>query len=458
MVGELGLRDQLKLLEGVSAPDQTVEIAEAAAVTLDTSTNLGSEEGTTDVFEESGTSEEGTNVTEGELLTESTGEGEETADTTTGTENSEEGEEESTITPEQIDESFTPATEDEIETTNDRIQKEGLNSILPQGTDQATNQAVNAVLDSDVENKDELIGQLLEGDIDREELLQALEEDGIDRLQQLLSANLEKALKNAQVNFNSTDSSSNNNSSTDNGSSDTSVAGQPRGNPIGLEPPPSGGRVFHPSIPNTTFQGDIPDLSADDQPGAERFIEYFLNSIISVNLSTQEQNLIKACVISASSIFDIPITLILAVMFQESGGDPNAGSHAGAQGLMQLMPATYSEQQNIARRDINSNSNLALLEADLQFKQRITTGSITDIVANIHLGTMYLRRMIDHFNGDVLTGIAAYNSGPGGVGQSDENRLYQEAVPNHWKRFDAKAREFAGQNNNQPPVGLDLVA
>ena len=79
---------------------------------------------------------------------------------------------------------------------------------------------------------------------------------------------------------------------------------------------------------------------------------------------------------------------IHAVIWQESKYVLKAQSHAGAQGLMQLMPAT-------ARRFGCSNPNNAK--------------------ANVDAGTKYLSWLLKRFSGNVELALAGYNAGEGSV-------------------------------------------
>lgn len=80
--------------------------------------------------------------------------------------------------------------------------------------------------------------------------------------------------------------------------------------------------------------------------------------------------------------------LVLAVISIESAGKPQAVSHAGAQGLMQLMPATA------ARFGVTDSLN--------------TT-------QNIKGGTTYLDWLLNEFGGDPVLALAGYNAGEGAV-------------------------------------------
>ena len=77
-----------------------------------------------------------------------------------------------------------------------------------------------------------------------------------------------------------------------------------------------------------------------------------------------------------------------AIMRQESEFDQNRVSHAGARGMMQLMPGT---QQDLGVVDVFQPAS------------------------NINGGTSYLAQMLDEFDGDVRLASAAYNAGPGAV-------------------------------------------
>ena len=98
-----------------------------------------------------------------------------------------------------------------------------------------------------------------------------------------------------------------------------------------------------------------------------------------------------------SNIRDTEWAFINAIIRQESRFDQSAVSHAGARGLMQLMPATAKD---VARR------------AGRQHQ----TGWLTSRPShNIYLGSRYLTQMVDRFGGNYAMAAAAYNAGPNRV-------------------------------------------
>jgi soluble lytic murein transglycosylase-like protein len=90
----------------------------------------------------------------------------------------------------------------------------------------------------------------------------------------------------------------------------------------------------------------------------------------------------------ASRRYGLSVALIRAIIRTESAFDPMAVSRAGAQGLMQLMPA---------------------LSRDLGVKDPF------DPRQNIMAGTRYLSSLLADHDGDLALALASYNAGPGNV-------------------------------------------
>ena len=138
----------------------------------------------------------------------------------------------------------------------------------------------------------------------------------------------------------------------------------------------------------------------------------------------------------ASKRVGLPEPLIRAVLRAESGGDPQAVSRAGAMGLMQLMPATWTD----LRRELGLGAD-PFQPAD-----------------NLLAGATYLRRLYDRYG---LPGaLAAYNAGPGRF----EAYLNGRPLPPETRRYVAglaiatsSVAPPAGRLQPIPPQGLFAI-
>lgn len=113
----------------------------------------------------------------------------------------------------------------------------------------------------------------------------------------------------------------------------------------------------------------------------------------------EDQQKILASIDRAAARFGLSPALIKAVVKAESNYQVRALSPAGAQGLMQLMPATARE---------------------------LGVTDPFDIDQNIRGGAQYLRNMLDQFDGDLHLALSAYNAGPGTVARYGGNVPYAE--------------------------------
>lgn len=104
----------------------------------------------------------------------------------------------------------------------------------------------------------------------------------------------------------------------------------------------------------------------------------------------------KEYVLAAASEEDLNPLLLFSVIRQESLFEGFAGSSAGAQGLMQIMPATGQELFNLTGQP-----------------RGYSTSDLQRPVVNIPMGALYLNRQRNYLDGDLLAALAAYNGGPG---------------------------------------------
>jgi soluble lytic murein transglycosylase len=101
----------------------------------------------------------------------------------------------------------------------------------------------------------------------------------------------------------------------------------------------------------------------------------------------------------AEETWPVPTEYMLAIARQESEFDATAASSAGASGLMQLMPATARHMAE----DVGVPFSPERLGSDATY--------------NAKLGTGYLAKMLDRYDGSYVLATAAYNAGPGRVNE-----------------------------------------
>lgn len=150
---------------------------------------------------------------------------------------------------------------------------------------------------------------------------------------------------------------------------------------------------------------------------------------------------------SASDRTQVDADFIASVIRAESANNPRARSHKGAQGLMQLMPATAS---------------------------KLGVKDSFDPADNVDGGARYLRELLLLYNNDMVKALAAYNAGPervqryGGVPPYRETYAYVARVINDYNRkklaerrpaqAPSRARLKSSPVTNQHPAAASTAA
>jgi len=115
----------------------------------------------------------------------------------------------------------------------------------------------------------------------------------------------------------------------------------------------------------------------------------------------------------AAKEYDVPVNLLKGIGMAESSFRVDVVSKAGAQGVMQLMPATAKE---------------------------LGVTNPFDARQNIMGGAKYISQMLNKYNGDVKLALAAYNAGSGnvakygGIPPFEETQNYVVKVMNYMKQ------------------------
>jgi len=121
-----------------------------------------------------------------------------------------------------------------------------------------------------------------------------------------------------------------------------------------------------------------------------------------INLDVKSGNIsIDDAVDRASKKYGVDKKLIMSVINQESSFNPNSVSNSGAQGLMQLMPATARE---------------------------LGVSNSFDVSQNVEGGTKYLKGLLEMYGNSKEMALAAYNAGSGTVknrGMHNASEVYK---------------------------------
>lgn len=123
------------------------------------------------------------------------------------------------------------------------------------------------------------------------------------------------------------------------------------------------------------------------------------NDYIPTDVPTSGDHELDLIIFRAGERYGVDPRFLHAVIWQESKYKVRARSHVGAQGLMQLMPATA---------------------------KRFGCEDANDPASNIDAGAKYLRWLLERYNGNVSLALAGYNAGEGAVDKYNGVPPYNE--------------------------------
>lgn len=206
-------------------------------------------------------------------------------------------------------------------------------------------------------------------------------------------------------------------------------------------------------LPEVTAQR--PPKAVTAQPSQQEYkagLVKFISGVISVyHPDISDCGELAKEIVDLSSSEQLDPLFITALISVESRFLDRARSHAGATGLMQLLPNTAREVVKKGR-----------------IKGR---GSLTDVHTNIRVGISYLKELSKRYRGNKVYTLAAYNWGPGNVDMAARG---QKRIPGsvtryartilqraeRWHKHFASARRGAdslAQEDHAPPSSVDVA-
>lgn len=151
-------------------------------------------------------------------------------------------------------------------------------------------------------------------------------------------------------------------------------------------------------------------ILASRKTGGQSFAETFKNTSQRLGVPESMDSIFE----EAAQTYGVPLTLLKSVAKAESNFNANAVSSVGAQGVMQLMPATAKS-----------------LGVDNPFDAR----------SNIMGGAKYIAEKLNQYDGDIDLALAAYNAGSGNVAKYGGVPPFAET-----RNYIKKIKEYMGSD------------
>jgi transglycosylase-like protein with SLT domain len=136
-----------------------------------------------------------------------------------------------------------------------------------------------------------------------------------------------------------------------------------------------------------------------EDPGADSEFWTPMSALVVSDCPPLETEQAESLIAAAARKQSLSPNLVRAVMRQESGFKPCAVSVKGAQGLMQLMPATAAQ---------------------------FHVTDAFDPEQNVQAGALFLKQLLNKYNGDLRLALVAYNAGSTRADQLDPSQYPAE--------------------------------
>lgn len=181
------------------------------------------------------------------------------------------------------------------------------------------------------------------------------------------------------------------------------------------------------------------ELEIPNVPGMDSAVgkaSQYYNRKMAARVINKESSVILAR--AHAKRFKVELPLVLGVITQESAFNVTAVSHAGAQGLMQLMPSTVHH---------------------INHRSPVKVSSAFNPQQNIAGGTWYLRSLYDQLKGFPEAqrwqlALASYNGGIGRVSAAVKRVSEKTGKPRHKVTFDDIKYSLPAETRNYVPAVL----
>lgn len=186
----------------------------------------------------------------------------------------------------------------------------------------------------------------------------------------------------------------------------------------------------------TTYTESIQQVEVEEEDFST-VLDGAMNSTGETGATSLNAGTLEGIFQEAAETYQVDVNLLKAIAKQESNFQPDATSHSGAQGIMQLMPATA---------------------------EGLGVENAYDPYENIMGGAKLIRKLLNQYQGDITLALAAYNAGSGnvakygGVPPFEETQNYVVKVQQYYQNgVDVPDIEISNQNVSKEETAAKLV-
>lgn len=172
----------------------------------------------------------------------------------------------------------------------------------------------------------------------------------------------------------------------------------------------------------TTYTENIQQVAVEEEDFST-VLNQAVNQTSNTGAASLDAGSLEGIFQEAAQTYQVDVNLLKAIAKQESNFRADATSKSGAQGIMQLMPATA---------------------------QGLGVENAYDPYENIMGGAKLMRKLLDQYQGDITLALAAYNAGSGNVAKYGGVPPFEET-----RNYVVKVQEYYQNGVDVPDVEVD---